>query len=219
MEIRSQSRMASDSPSDVQNKVRRPRSAALGFRVKSGWAAVVLLTKREHSLQLSDVSRVDLSDPRLPETRQPYHAAMGKLETDSTKVNRRERVVRSISQRSLAALLVGYRQKGYRIKRAALVVGSQTDPATIPNPHIRAHACEGRLFRNVIVEGLQSHGIRSDVLLERDAYDCVAAQLQQSSDDVRRAIQDLARLTPAYRWSWRAEQKLAAIAALFVLTS
>lgn len=61
----------------------KPQTATLGFRVKSGWAVVVLLTKPSHSLQLSDVSRVELSDPRLPETRQPYHAAIGKLETNS----------------------------------------------------------------------------------------------------------------------------------------
>ena len=107
--------MASDGPSDLQNAVIKTQTAALGFRVKSGWAAVVLLTDTAHSLQLSDVSRIELCDPRLPETQQPYHAAMGKLETDPTKLNQRERVVRSISQQSLARLLKDYRQKGFRI--------------------------------------------------------------------------------------------------------
>ena len=69
----------------------KAQTAGLGFRVKSGWAAVVLLTDTAHSLQLSDVSRIDLCDPRLPETRQPHHAAMGKLETDPVKVEYRER--------------------------------------------------------------------------------------------------------------------------------
>jgi len=93
--------MASDGPSDVSNQMIKAQTAGLGFRVKSGWAAVVLLTDTAHSLQLLDVGRIELCDPRLPETRQPYHAAMGKLETDSTKVNQRERVVRNISQQSL----------------------------------------------------------------------------------------------------------------------
>ncbi len=195
----------------------KPQTAALGFRVKSGWAAVVLLTKPSHSLQLSDVSRVELSDPRLPETRQPYHAAMGKLETDSEKLNRRERVVRCIAQQSLANLLVGYRQKGYAIKRAAVVVGSQVDPARIANPHIRAHAMEGWLFRSAVEETLRGQEIRADVLLERDAYAHVAARLKQSIDELKRAIQNLGRSTPAKSRPWRAEQKLAALAALFAL--
>ena len=191
--------------------------AALGFRVKSGWAAAVLLTGSARSPQPCDVRRIDLSDPRLPETRQPYHATMGKLETDTTKLDRREHVVRSVSQQSLTRLLKGYRQKGYRIKRAALVVGSQIDPSTIANPHIRAHALEGWLFRDSVEQNLHDQGIRTDVLLERDAYACVAARLKQSGDDVRRAIHDLGGSLPSTAGSWRVEQKLAAVAALFAL--
>jgi hypothetical protein len=101
--------------------------------------------------------------------------------------------------------------------RAALVVGSQIDPAKIANPHIRAHALEGRLFRSTVAETLQDHEIRTEILLERDAYPTVAARLKQSSDDVKRAIQDFGRSAPAKGGPWRAEQKLAALAALFVL--
>ena len=207
--------MASDGSSHLQNTVTKTQTAALGFRVKSGWAAVVLLTDTAHSPQLSDVSRIELCDPRLPETRQPYHAGTGELETDSTTLNRRGRVVRCISQQSLTALLNGYRQKGFRVRRAALVVGSKIDPAGIANPHIRAHALEGRLFRLAVEEALQDQEVRTDVLLERDAYACVAARLKRSSDDVKRAIQDLGRSAAAQGGPWRAEQKLAALAALF----
>jgi hypothetical protein len=147
--------MASDGSSHLQNEVTKSQTAALGFRVKSCWAAVVLLTDTAHSPQLSDVSRIELCDPRLPETRQPYHAAMGKLETNSTKLDHLERVVRSISQKALTILPKGYQQKGFRIRRAALVVGSQIDPAKIANPHIRAHALEGQLFRSAMEQTLQ----------------------------------------------------------------
>ena len=209
--------MAGNSPSDLQNTVTKTQTAALGFRVKSGWAAVVLLTDTAHSSQLLDVGRVELSDPRLPETRQPYHAGSGELETDSTTLNRRERAVRSIAKQSLEKLLNAYRQKGFRIRRAALVVGSRIDPTEIANPHIRAHALEGRLFRTAVAETLQDHEIRIELLLERDAYPTVAARLKQPSEDVKRAIQDLVRPVPEKGGPWRAEQKLAALAALFAL--
>jgi len=142
---------------------------------------------------------------------------MGKLETDPTRLNQRERVVRSISQQSLTKLLKGYQQKGFRIRCAALVVGSQIDPSNIANPHIRAHALEGRLFRSAVAETLQHHEIRTEVLLERDAYLSAAARLKQSSDDLKRAIQNLGRSAPAKGRPWRAEQKLAALAALYAL--
>ena len=215
MEVCSQPGMAGYSPSDVQNKV--TQTAALGFRVKSGWAVVVLLTSPGDAPKLADVNRVELSDPRLPETRQPYHARMGKLETDSRVVSRRERLVRRIAKQSLEKLLTSYRQKGYRIRRAALVVGSQIDPTIIANPHIRAHAFEGRLFRSAVEQTLEANEIRTDVLLERDAYARVTAGLKQSSEDLKRAIQDLGRSITAHSGPWRAEQKLATLAALFAL--
>ena len=85
--------MASDGPGDLRNTVTKAQIAVLGFRVKSGWAAVVLLTGTTDSPRLSDTSRIELCDPRRPETRQPYHAAMGELETDSVKSGQRESVV------------------------------------------------------------------------------------------------------------------------------
>src|SRR6266496_2804984 len=100
---------------DISNEV-KPQTAALGFRVKSGWAAAVLLTGPVRSPQLCDVLRINLSDPRLAETRQPYHAAMGKLETDTRRINRRLRVVRRITQKSIATLLAGY-QQNFKIRR------------------------------------------------------------------------------------------------------
>ena len=209
--------MAGDSPGHLQNTVTKTQTAGLGFRVKSGWAAVVLLTGRHDSPQLSGVGRIELCDRRLPETRQPHHAAMGKLETDSTIVDQRERIVRSVSQQVLARLLKDYREKYFRVTQAALVVGSQIDPANIANPHIRAHALEGRLFRSAVEQTLHDHEIRTEVLLERDAYSSVAARLKQSPGDLKRRIQDLGRSAPAKGGPWRSEQKLAALAAFFVL--
>src|SRR5204862_6017240 len=132
--------MVSDSTCNVSNQM-KPH-AALGFRVKSGWAAAVLLKGSARSPKLCDVQRIDLSDARFPETRQPYHAAMGKLETDPVKIRARLRIVRRVTRQSIAKLLVEYR--GFVIRRAVLVIGSQIDPASIANPHIRAHALEGQ---------------------------------------------------------------------------
>jgi len=190
------------------------QSAALGFRVKSGWAVAVLLTGPARSPQLCDVQRIDLFDPRLPETRQPYHAAMGKLETDATKINRRVCIVRSIAQQSIATLLAGYRGEGYAISRASLVVGSQINPDSIANAHIRAHAFEGQLFRSVLEEVLQTCGIRTGIVIERNAYAQAAAKLKKSNENVRRMIQNFGR---AAQGPWRAEQKLAALAAWVAL--
>ena len=204
--------MASDSSGDISNEM-KPH-AALGCRVKSGWAAAVLLNGSARSPRLCDDQRIDFSDPQLPGTRQPYHAAMERLETDTKKISRRVEVVRHVTEKSIAKLLAGYRQQNFTIKRAALVVGSQIDPRSVANAHIRTHALEGQLFRSVLQESLHAHCILTDVLIERDAYARAAVQLKQSNENVRRAIQKFGRDRKA---PWRAEQKLSAVAAWVAL--
>ena len=207
--------MGKDSACDISDAMTRPRAAALGLRVKSGWAAAVLLTGTVRSPQLCDVRRIELSDPQHPETRQPYHAAMGKLERDARKINQRVDVVGGIAQQSIATHLAGYRRQNLRIRRAALVVGSQIDPDSIANPHIRAHAFEGRLFRSVLEESLRAHRIRANILIERHAYAHAVEELKQTNQNVRRKIQDFGR---EMETPWRAEQKLAAVAAWLALS-
>ena len=190
----------------------KAETAAAGFRVKSGWAAAALLTGPIGSPVLYESRAIDLSDPRVPETRQPYHADFGELETDARKTNRRADIVRRKTAQSITELLLNSRRKGYSITSACLVVGSQIDPATIANPHIRAHALEGQLFRSALEQALKAHGIQTCIILERDAYATVAARLKRSINEVRRTVQDLGRTIEG---SWRAEQKLAAVAAWF----
>jgi hypothetical protein len=69
---------------DISNQV-KGETAARGFPVKSCWASVVLLTGTIGSPLLPDNRAIDLSDPRGPETRQPYHADFGQLGTDAKK--------------------------------------------------------------------------------------------------------------------------------------
>ena len=90
-----------------------------------------MLNGSARSPRVCDVQRIDLSDPQVPETRQPYHAAMGRLETDAKKISRRMDVVRRITEKSIAKLLARYRQQNFTIKRAAFVVGSQIDPRSV----------------------------------------------------------------------------------------
>jgi hypothetical protein len=168
--------------------------AALGFRVKSGWAVSVLVGGSVRSPHLCGSNVLNLSDPRNPEMRQPYHAAMGKLETNVATLGRRVQSVRRATQRSIADLIERCSDDDCAVRRAALVVGSVIDPELISNPHIRAHALEGRLFRTVLEDALQSHGIRCAIFTERDVYPKASNILGQSPVQIRQTIADLGRL-------------------------
>jgi hypothetical protein len=182
----------------------------LGFRVKSGWAVSILIggSLRAPRLRQSDV--INLSDPRNSETRQPYHAAMGKLETNAATLKRRAQSVHRATERSIADLIQRCADDGCAIHRAALVVGSVIDPESIANPHIRAHALEGRLFRTVLEDALRSRGIKCAVFSERDVYATASNLLGQSPVRIRGTIAELGRSASG---PWRVDQKMAAVAA------
>jgi hypothetical protein len=188
--------------------------AAVGFRVKSGWATAVLLAGPVQTPRALDRRIVELSDPDVPESRQPYHAAMGMLEQDAAKIRRRTKVVQRVAARSVAALLDRFRTVGCPIRGAGLVVGSQVDPASIANPHIRAHALEGALFRTVLADALRAHRLSYSVVMERDIYGQAVAVLVRSEGELKRAVTTLGR---ALEGPWRAEEKLAALAAWMIL--
>jgi hypothetical protein len=190
------------------------QTAALGFRVKSGWATSILLAGSIDSPCLCESRVIDLSDPHNSATRQPYHAAMGKLETNATRLKRRIHNVRCTTERSIVDLLAQYMENGYVIRGAALVVGSVIVPYSIANPHIRAHALEGRLFRTTLEDSLRSRGIHCSLFTERDAYAVAAKSLGLSIGRIRDMLANLGR---AVAGPWRADQKLAALAAWMAL--
>jgi hypothetical protein len=188
--------------------------AAVGFRVKSGWATAVLLAGPAQTPQALDRRIVELSDPDVPESRQPYHAAMGMLEQDAAKIRRRTKVVQRVAARSVAELLDRFRAVGSPIRGAGLVVGSQIDPASIANPHIRAHALDGALFRSVLTEALRARRLSCSVVTERDIFGKAATVLARPEGDLKRVVSSLGR---ALEGPWRAEEKLAALAAWMIL--
>jgi len=86
----------------------------------------------------------------------------------------------------------------------------------IANPHIRAHALEGQLFRTALADVLRAHEIQCVVLSEREALAKAATLLDKSLGELQRVINEMGRTA---RGPWRAEQKLATIAAWFALAS
>jgi len=186
-------------------------SCTLGFRVKSGWAAAVLIANSQRAPTVIDSRVIELADPGVPDSRQPFHAGFGTEQTDTTKVTRLIHGIEQFSRRSIAALLADYR-KQHHVRRAGVVVASLTDPATIGNQHMRAHASEGRLFRTVLVDALEHCDVAVRVVLEREAYELLGKALRRPPTEAKHKVAALGERVAR----WRAEQKVAAAAAWLV---
>ena len=190
--------------------------AALGFRVKSGWATAVLLSGPTAAPTVAERSQVALSDPAVPHSRQPYHADTGVAQTDSAVLARLIEVVHRCARRSVTLLLNRHRAAGFRFVGAGIVVGSDASPDGITNPHIRAHASEGRLFRTALEAGLRECGVTCTVVVERRLYATAVTLLKGSEASLKHAVTALGRgRVPG----WRVDDKAATVAAWLVLAS
>jgi hypothetical protein len=190
--------------------------AAVGLTVKSGWAAAVLLLGPSRSPRVAESRRLELSDPAIPESRQPYHAGFGTARDGGPELARLLQSVREFGGRSADGLLRDYSTAGHRIAGVGIVVGSLIDPATIANAHIRIHALEGQLFPGVIEDAAARSALKCSIWRERDLYAAAPHVLRQPEQSIRAAVAALPRASAG---SWRAEQKAASLAAWMVLES
>lgn len=190
-------------------------AAAVGFTVKSGWASVVLLGAPDGKPAIADSRRLELCDPSIPEARQPYHAGFGTARSSGDALHQLVASVEQFGTRAVVELLTAY-QAERRIVGAGIVAGSLIDPATIANAHIRIHALEGRLFRQVIDAGALHCRIETRVWRERDLYGEAVTLLHRSEASIRTSITALGGTIAG---GWRSEQKAAALAAWLVLHS
>jgi hypothetical protein len=192
-----------------------PARFALGFRVKSGYAVAVALRGPASAPVVVARRIVAMSDPASPETRQPYHDGFYKQEGDPRELARRIEIVKRCAARSIDALVTDAPLAGMACRRAGLVVGSVIDPNAVGNPHVRAHASEGQLFRTVLSDALRPHGIACDVIVDRTLAERAVKSLRRTDAEIKRRVGALGK---ALGGPWRAEEKAACAAAWLILT-
>src|SRR5207245_8781951 len=187
---------------------------ALGFRVKSGHAIAVALAGPRATPAPLVRTIVALSDPRVRGTTQPYHAGFGAAQQDVRTIARLAAIIEHCARRSTGELLNDVRLAGHVCTGAALVVGSVIDPAAVGNPHIRAHAHEGRLFRTVLEEALRANHVECAVIVEGALQAEAAKTLQRDASAINEVVGGFGR---AFGRPWRATEKAAAMAAWIAL--
>jgi hypothetical protein len=192
---------------------------ALGFRIKSGRAIAVAVAGSGAAPAVVLRCEVELCDPGVAATRQPYHAGFGTAREDQREIARLTSIIERCAKRSIAGLIQDVSNATLQPGqpggfRAALVVGSVIDPAAVGNLHIRAHANEGRLFRTVVQRALAAHGIESTAIVAGQLAAQAPLALERTDGEIRRVISEFGRTIGA---PWRADEKSAATAAWIAL--
>jgi hypothetical protein len=188
---------------------------AIGFRVKTGRATAIVMAGPASAPRVLSRKSLQLFDPAMPESHQPFHAELELPPADSARVV--PLALKVVERVALSALheLVKEVQPGLgSIDGIALVAGSATEPESIRNPHMRAHAREGQLFPHALAAAAKSMHIPAVTLVESEVFTSAAAKLGKTPDAVKIAVTELGR---AVGKPWSAEEKAAAAAAWIAL--
>ncbi|MFI5316865.1 MAG: hypothetical protein ACHQ6T_14285 [Myxococcota bacterium] len=190
-------------------------AAAIGLRVKTGRAVAVLLAGSAAEPHVLERREIPLSDPAVPHSHQPYHAALELGEQRAAPlVERACEAVRAVALRELRALCESLAAAGHTPRGLGLVVGSLGDPAKLGNPHVRAHALEGQLFWRALDAAARALDLRVSVATEKEVWALAGESLRREPDALRAAVAELGR---AIGRPWGAEEKTAALAAWIAL--
>ena len=191
--------------------------AAIGFRVKTGRAIAVALAGPRANPRLLFRREVLLHDPNVPESRQPHHGAiMPFVPAKPEAVARGKKAAQRVAIAAVRALSEELRAAGCKLAGIALVVSSNPDVNRIGSSHVRAHALEGILFREVLEAGARASRLPSILILEREVLPRASAALPRPAGGLRRV---LARFGKEIGSPWRADEKSATLAAWLALAA
>ena len=168
--------------------------AVLGLRAKTGRAIAVVLSRKGEFLARREISLVD---PANEDTGQPYHVVMELPWAEATvAVRGLAEAIERVATEAIRALA-----RELDVRAVGIVGAPERQLEKIGSPHIRAHAAEGVLYRHALEVAARKNELRHRAFVEKSL-----------TIDAR--TKELGRAAGS---PWRADEKLAATAALLML--
>ena len=190
------------------------KRAAVGFRVHSGWTALVVLAVEEGAPLVLARDRVHLVETFTYEFRQPYHTAERMpLEKASRFVGRVRDEAQQLALSTIRKLMADMGDQGYRLTGCGVMTSSRKvvqNLAEIVKSHALIHSADGQLFRESILDAAKRCRLPSYIAVERNALANLALKLRIADPVLAQRVAALRRpLGPP----WSQDEKLATIVA------
>jgi hypothetical protein len=194
---------------------RMKNPVAIGLRAKTGRAICVVLSGSSNAPEVVKKFEMRLTDPKVPATFQPYHEVMELPWDESQRAARKYvKAIEAIARKAVAQLVHELKSQGFEISGVGIVGAADRDLARIGNFHIRAHAAEGLLFRQVLNLAAEANGLKWRLLADKNFDQAARAEFGSEAASVKQKVTDMRKEVAA---PWRTEEKQAAIAAWLML--
>jgi hypothetical protein len=194
--------------------------AALGCRAHSGWAALVALGGTAQSPVILERLRIELADPGVAGSKQPYHAAAEMDFKHAEKfIGRSINEARQLARQGLRAVAGRVREKGYEVVGCGILLASGRElpalAATLAS-HALIHTAEGELFREALAHASEQCHLPVTKVRERELFDHAVAGLRVPLGELQRRIAELGQTIGP---PWRQDEKFASLAAWLALVA
>jgi hypothetical protein len=196
------------------------KQAAVGFRVHSGWAAVVAVSIEKGAQVVLARQRVHLVDTFAYKFRQPYHTAERMRQGQAREfIERMREEARRLADRAIRGLQSDLEKQGIALKSCGLLLASGKPlPALekILSSHALIHTADGEHFREAIVHASERCGLAMNCVKEKELLERAGEAFRLKPKELLRRITELGRPLGA---PWSQDEKFATIAAWLALAS
>ena len=190
-------------------------NAAIGLKAKTGRAIAVVLSGPVNAPQLVSRFELSLTDPNMPATFQPYHEVMEQpWEESLKKVKPYVRAIERVVVKALKEIIHNLKAQGLSVVGVGVVGSPNRELSRIGNYHIRAHAAEGMLFRQVLEQAAQSNKLPCRTLSEKTVGAQATVELRLTLEQLNSQLKSIGQSAGA---PWRTDQRTAATAAWLML--
>jgi len=196
------------------------KQAAVGFRVHSGWTALVAVCLERGAPAVLARQRVHLVETFTYEFRQPYHTG-GKMLLGQARdfIERVRNEARRLAHRAIHGLQSDLQKQGIALKGYGLLLASGKP---LPNlekilaSHALIHTADGELFREALLHASARCGLKDFTIKERELVEHAGEALRLKPDALLRRVTELGRPLGS---PWSQDEKFATLIAWLALAS
>jgi hypothetical protein len=195
-----------------------PAPAALGFRLHTGWAALVAVSGVPGKVKVLLRRRIELLPPGDSLPRFVYHEAAELPPSQAAElVSRVEAASQEMARTAVKDTLDQLRSLGVVVKAAGIPSGSRSVPddlAAVLRSHPLIHTAEAALFRRALASACEHHRVTVISVREREVWLSAADAWELKESELRKQVDGLRKSVGA---PWGTDQKTATAMALLAL--
>jgi len=194
------------------------KSAVLGFRVHSGWTALIVVALEKNQPIILARQRPHLVATFSYTFRQPYHTAE-KMTLAEAEIflDQQRKESRRLALEAVRAAQSEVAQQGFQIKQAALLLASGRPLPDLPKilaSHSIIHTADGEFFREALLHACNRATLPVTKIEDRELLTAASKSLRRNPAALTRFVNDLGKPlgTP-----WTQDEKFATLAAWLAL--